>query len=205
MRTGGYVVAVLSVLAMACVCAHADKVADAIGSAGSAYAEGDYKETSTQLQTALVGVNEKLIGMLNEQFPAPPSGWTADEPESIDATAVGAGFFATLVVSRTYHTPDDTSIDVTVAANSPLLATLRMFISNPMLASMSGQSGMKKASACGYDAVENADQESGTFETHVLAGNATLISFEGERASDMAHIRTLSNSMDCKKIVAVVE
>jgi len=181
----------------------ADDVTDAISAANKAYGDGDYKEASTQLQTALGYVNQQLIELLVGALPDPPSGWKAEEAEGLDASAIGAGFFATLVVERTYTAPDGSRIDMVVAANSPMLISLRMFVSNPMMASMAGQTGMKKVSVCGYDAMEHFDD--GTYEMHVLAGNMTLISIDGSKESDVEHIRTLANATDCKTIVGIVE
>lgn len=181
----------------------ADEVTDAIAAAGSAYGSGDYKEASTQLQTALASVNQKLIAMLQDALPDPPSGWTAEDAEGIDASAIGAGFFATLVVDRTYTAPNGSDIDLTISANSPMLVSLRMFASNPMMAQMTGQTGMKKVSACGYDAIEHFGD--GTYEMHIMAGNATLISIEGSEESDIEYIRALANATDCKRIVEIVE
>ncbi|MFH1865902.1 MAG: hypothetical protein ABIK85_08465, partial [Candidatus Eisenbacteria bacterium] len=183
--------------------AAADGVTDAIAAAGGAYGSGDLKEASTQLQTALAAVNQQLIEQLIGALPDPPAGWTAQDPDGIDASAVGAGYFATLFVSRIYETPEGSRIELTVSANSPMLMSLRMFISNPMMASMAGQTGMKKVSACGYDAIEHFGD--GTFETHVLGGDATLISFDGSQASDEERIRTLVSATDCKTIVGIVE
>ena len=197
--------AVVSLLAVALLAgaAAADDATDAMAAASSAYAGGNYKETSTQLQTALVAVNQLLIDQLIEAMPTPPTGWTAEEPEGIDASAIGAGFFATLVVNRDYKSPDGSRIELTISANSPMLMSLRMFVSNPMMAQMAGQSGMKKTSACGYDAIEHFGD--GTWEMHVLAGNATLISITGSQESDADHIRTLANATDCATIVGIVE
>jgi hypothetical protein len=202
-RTMTIPVTVLLVAAVIAGTAAADEVTSAMAAASSAYGSGDYKETSTQLQTALVAVNQLLIDRLVGALPEPPEGWTAEDPEGIDASAVGAGFFATLVVDRNYTTPDGTNIDLSVAANSPMLAGLRMFLSNPMMASMAGQGGMKKTSACGYDALEQFGD--GTYEMHVLAGNATLISATGSEETDEDYIRTLINATDCKTIVSIVE
>jgi hypothetical protein len=182
--------------------ASADEVTEAIAGAQSAYGSGNYKEASTQLQTALVGVNQKLIDLLIERMPDAPPGWTAEDPEGLDSSAFGMGFFASLVVERTYTPPSGSSIDFTIAANSPLLATFRMFISNQMLAQMGGQSGMKKVKVCGYEAIEQFEDESAM---HILAGNATLISIEGDSPGDAADIRTLANATDCKGLVAIVE
>jgi len=197
----GTVLAIVASLLLVATCS-ADDVTDAMAQAQSAYASENYKEASTQLQTALVGVNEKLIELLIEKMPEPPAGWQAEEPEGIDASAAGMGFFAGLVVSRGYTSPSGSSIEFTIAANSPMLATLRMFISNPMLAQMGGQSGMKKVSVCGYDAIEETDDEAAI---QILAGNATLISVDGDTPDDMDDVRTLAGVIDCAGIVAIVE
>jgi hypothetical protein len=68
---------------------------------------------------------------------------------------------------------------------------------------MAGQTGMKKVSACGYDAIEHFGD--GTYEMHVMGGNATLISYDGSKESDADHIRTLVSATDCKTIVGIVE
>lgn len=197
------VVATILVAMLFAGAAQADDVANAMAAARKAYDEGDYKETSIQLQTALATVNQMLIEKIKAALPVPPSGWKAEDPEGIDASAIGAGFFATLVVERTYTTPTGSRINLTISANSPLLMSLRMFASNPMMASMTGETGMKKVTACGYDTIEHfAD---GTYEAHVLGGNATLISFDGSTEADVPHIRTLMGATDCKAIVAIVE
>ena len=196
------VVTLLAVALFAGV-ACADGVTDAISAANQAYGGGDYKETSTQLQAALALVNQQLIDLLVGALPDPPSGWTADEAQGIDAAAIGAGFFATLVVERTYKAPDGSRISLTISANSPMLISLRMFLSNPMMAAMAGQTGMEKVTACGYDALEHFDD--GTYEMHVMAGDATLITFDGSKESDVEYIRTLAGATDCKAIVGIVE
>jgi hypothetical protein len=199
----GLLIAVAASLLLVASAASADDVSDAIAAANAAYASQDYKEASTELQTALIGVNQKLIGLLTAQMPAPPPGWTAEDPEGMDASAIGMGFWAGLVVERTYYSPSGSSIDFTIAANSPMLATFRMFISNPMLAQMSGQSGMKKISVCGNDAIQEFDE--GNADVNILAGNATLISISGSSADDQEHVLTLANATNCDGIVAIVE
>jgi hypothetical protein len=198
-------IAVTALLCMAVLAplASADDVTDAMSRARDAYGAKDYKTASTELQTALAAVNQELIDMLIGALPEPPKGWKAEDPEGIDASAIGAGFFASLVVNRTYTAPDGSEIDMTVSANSPMLISLRMFMSNPMMAQMTGQKGMKKVQACGYDALEHFGD--GTYEMHILAGNATLISIDGSKESDIDHIRTLANATDCKTIVDIVE
>lgn len=199
----GLLIALTTFILLAACAAAADQVTDAIAAANAAYGSEDYKEASTQLQTALVGVNQKLVDLLIAAMPAPPSGWTAEDPEGMDASAFGMGFWAGLVVDRTYYPPSGSSIEFTIAANSPMLATFRMFISNPMLAQMSGQSGMTQTTVCGNDAIQEFEDDMANI--NILPGNATLISISGDSAADQEHVITLANATDCDGIVAIVE
>ena len=203
-RTGILIVALAGVMLAAGV-ASADEVTEAMTLAGEAYRADDYKEASTQLQTALVGVNQKLIDLLIGYLPAPPAGWKADEPEGLDASVIGMGFFAGLSVSRDYRPPGGSRIELSVAANSPMLATYRMALANPMIAQAMGQEGMKKVKVCGYDAFEEFSDEDETYRITILAGDATYIAVEGNKRGDGAHVRTLAGAINCEGIVDLVE
>ena len=187
-----------------CAVASADEVTDAMAKAEQAYAAKEYKDASAELQTALVGVNKVLIGLIEAELPDPPSGWTAEDPEGTDATALGAGFFGSVMVSRGYTTPDGTTVDVTIAANSPMIGALQAYITNPMLAAMTGEE-MKKTEICGNDAIEEFNADGDEASINILAGRATLISVEGDSYSDEAHVRTLAGVIDCAAIVELVE
>jgi len=199
---GLWILGAAALVLFAACAASADQVTDAMAAANAAYGSENYKEASTQLQTALVGVNQKLIDLLIAAMPEPPSGWTAEDPEGLDSSAFGMGFWAGLVVDRTYYSPSGSSIEFTIAANSPMLATFRMFVSNPMLAQMSGQSGMEKTTICGNDAIKEFDDAA---DLNILAGNATMISISGDSAADQEYVMTLGNATNCDGIVAIVE
>jgi len=203
-RTGMLVLMVAGALLAAGV-ASADTVTEAMALAGQAYADGDYKETSTQLQAALVGVNQMLIDLLIGYLPAPPDDWTADDPEGLDASVIGMGFFAGLTVSRNYYPPGGSRIELSVAANSPMLATYRMALANPMIAQAMGQEGMNKTTTCGYDSFEEFSDEDEIYQLAILAGNATLIMIEGDQPGDGEHVRTIAGALNCAGIVDLVE
>jgi hypothetical protein len=200
---GLWILGAAALVLLAASAASADQVTDALAAARTAYDNQDYKVASTQAQTALVGINQKLIELLVAAMPAPPPGWTAEDPEGLDPSAAGMGFWAGLIVPRTYYPPNGSAIEFTIAANSPMLATLRMFISNPMLAQMSGQSGMETTTICGNDAIR--EFEDNRADLNILPGNATLISITGQSAADQEHVMTLGNATDCDAIVAIVE
>jgi hypothetical protein len=72
-----------------------------------------------------------------------------------------------------------------------------------MLASMSGQSGIKRISVCGNDAIQEFEDDKA--DINILAGNATLIAISGDSAADQEHVTTLANATNCDGIVAIVE
>ncbi len=190
-----------AVLLVAGLC-QADEVTDAIAKAQSAYASQDYKTAGEQLQAALAGVNQRLIALVIAALPEPPSGWSADDADGLDSAALGMGFVAGLVVDRTYHTPSGSTIEFEVAPNSPMLITLKMLMTNPTLSKMGDQTGLKKVTVCGSDALEQFEDDS---TMYILAGDATLISLAGESPEDADDIRTLAAATDCAAIVGIVE
>lgn len=192
------------VAALAAAPARADDVTDALSAAESAYAAGNLVEAGARLEAALVGVNLQLVNQLAGFLPAPPPGWTAGDAQGTGVEAMDLGSSGGLIVSRGYHPPNGSTIEVSIAADSPFLGPLRMFITNPGLASMSGQSGMRKASVCGYDAVENSD-ERGVRNVSILVGARTLVSVSGRDGRDAPHVQALAGALDCQGIAGVVE
>jgi hypothetical protein len=196
--------AVLLVLAIALLAAPAlgDEVTDAIGAAQSAYAAGNLAEAGARLEAALAGVNGRIIDRLAGLLPAAPPGWTAGDVEGTGAADLGSS--GGLVVSRGYSAPGGSTIDVSIAAGSPLLGSLRMFVTNPGLASTAGRSGMRKTLVCGFDAVESSDDR-GVREVSILVGARTLVTVSGRDGRDAQNVQALAGTMDCKGIAAAVE
>jgi hypothetical protein len=202
------ITALLSALTLALVAAPpagADAVADAISKAQSAYAAGNLREAGAQLQAALAGVQAELAERLAGYLPAPPAGWTADEPRGVGATASAEGGHRGLFVSRDYHPPGGSTVAISVASDSPLYASLRMLVTNPTLASMAGQPGMEKATVCGFDAIEDLKGDVGPYEISILAGSRTVISVSSRRTEDIPHVRALAGSIDCQGITGLLE
>lgn len=200
------IAAVLLVPAIALLAAPAwaDGVADAITAAGSAYAEGNLVEAGARLEAALAGVNGQIVTRLAAFLSAPPAGWTAGDVEGTGTDATDLGTSGGLVVSRAYYPPNGSTVEVSIGANSPLLGSLRMYVTNPGLASMAGRSGMRTTTVCGNDAVESSDDR-GVREISILVGASTLVTISGRDGMDAPHVQTLANGVDCRGIAAVVE
>lgn len=199
MRAIVRITAALALVLLAAGAASADDVTSAIDQAKAAYSGGEYKEASTQLQTALAGVNQKLMDLIMDYLPDPPSGWTADEPQGLDASMLAVG----VQIARDYHAPDGSEINLQIVANSPALAMVNAYLANPMMAQMTGQVGLKKVKACGYDALEEMSDDKA--QISIVGGTSTLIVVEGRDGGDADHVRTLVGKINCKGIVEIVE
>lgn len=197
-------VLLVPVLAFLATSARADGVTDAIGEAASAYAAGHLSAASAKLEEALAGVNRQIVVRLAERLPDPPSGWTAGDVEGLDADAAGLGSSGGLVVSRGYRPPNGSTVEISIGIDSPLLGSLRMYVTNPGLASAAGGSGMRRTSVCGYDAIESSDAR-GVREISILVGARTLVSVSGRDGTDAPHVQALAGALDCRGIAAVVE
>lgn len=192
---------VLSALVIALVAASAaaDEVTDAIAAAQSAYAAGNLTEAAARLDAALGGVNGLIAHGLAECLPIPPQGWTAGDAEGIGADAADPGSSGGIVVSRGYTAPDGSSIEVSIAVDSPLLGSVRMLVTSPGL----GGSGIRKTTVCGNDAIEDSDAR-GVREISILVGSRTLVSVSGRDGGDAPHVQALAAVTDCQGIAARV-
>ncbi len=107
--------------------AWADDVTDQINEAVSAYARKDVPTAIAALEAAVNLLHQKRADAYGGLLPAAPSGWTADEVETVAAglAMVGGGAGA----SRKYHKGGDT-VTVSIMADSPLLQVMTTFASS---------------------------------------------------------------------------
>lgn len=128
-----------ALVAAAFVCvaslASADEVTDALQAAGTAYQEGKLSDAKRQADTASVYLSQKLAERLKGYLPAAIDGWGSNDGES---NAMPAGMFGGGMTANRRYTKDDLNVELTIMADSPMLATIMMMVSNPQMAAMSG-------------------------------------------------------------------
>jgi len=159
----------------------ADEISDTIERAQELYREGKYSEASSELQWAVNLIQNLQAEQLKELMPDPLTGWEAEE-----ATAsIGAmGFFGGgLSVSRTYRKEDTReSIEIQILTESPLLQSMMMFLTNPMMSA--GQPDTKLVRIKGEKAVEKFSAQRKDGELSVVLEGKTLITVKGQRITD---------------------
>jgi hypothetical protein len=135
MRLARHLTLAASLLALSHAAAFADEVSDAMTKAQTAYTEGRLADAKRELDMASALIAQKNAERLKVLLPAALDGWTATDGE---AQAIGAAFMGGgTSVSRSYS-KDDTSVQITILTDSPMMAMAMSLVTNPQMAIMSG-------------------------------------------------------------------
>lgn len=114
---------------------YANEVLSTIDEAVNQYKNGDYEGAASNLDFAAQLIRQKKSEELKEVFPDPLAGWEAEPPTS---QATGTSVFGRSVsVSRTY-VKNKSSITIDIVTDSPVMQSLMMMLSNPVIAGAGG-------------------------------------------------------------------
>lgn len=108
----------------------ADEVEESVEQAMDLYKKGQAQQAITQLEYAAQLIRQQRGEGLKGFLPAALSGWKAEDAES--QTAGAAMFGGGTSVSREYS-KGDSSISISIVTDSPLLQSVMMMLSNPMM------------------------------------------------------------------------
>lgn len=119
----------VALVTLICVGLCADEAIDAMDRAKTLYKAQDYTKAMNELNYAINQIHQKQAERYQTAFPAVLSGWDADEfsSDSGAMSFVGGG----IAISRTYRKGDST-IDISVVSDSPLISSVMMMFSNPI-------------------------------------------------------------------------
>jgi hypothetical protein len=119
----------------------ADEITDAIAQGLSKYQKGDLSASTAQLDYASTLIKQRKAEQILTVFPEPLSGWTAEDAESEAAGSMmfGGGISA----NKTYIKSEDSSVEISLALDSPMLQTMLSMFNNPAMIAMSGAKLMK--------------------------------------------------------------
>ncbi|MBK9104322.1 MAG: hypothetical protein IPL92_07075 [Saprospiraceae bacterium] len=94
----------------------------------------NYKQATLSLQDAINDINTLIAGQISEALPAEINGLKADSDSEINATAMGM-MGGGMQISKTYQHPTkrENQAELQILANSPMLASINMFMSNPAM------------------------------------------------------------------------
>lgn len=161
----------------------------------------------TALQTALMEVNNQIAEEFKLALPKPAAGWTEESSDGIQTglgiLGGGSGAEKTyqLIQNQTDESYTETpSVKISILANSPMVSTISMAISNPMMMGAMGKS-VKVGSEKG---IEKAEPENKSYEITLLVGGNVLVTISGTGITDRKVVLDYAQAIDFKKIKAVM-
>ncbi len=150
----------------------ADEVTDAIDQARKAYQGGDLANAKQSLDLASQLIGQKNADTFGKLLPAPLSGWTADEVETM---AVGSTVFGATAASRSYHKASGENVKVQITGDSAMVTQFATFLANPQIAGAMGKIVM-------LGSVRALQARDGN--VHLVVANKYLVTVEGSGSAN---------------------
>lgn len=197
MRRKGVVTSVVAfVMASSAQAAFADDVTDSINEALKAYAEKSYSEAVEDLNYAVQLINQKKSGALTQFLPKALDGWSADTASS---EAVGAAMFGGAITAKREYTKGESTIEITIVSDSPVLQGMMMMFSNPMFAA-SGGGKLERIKRQKAIVKYNKKERSG--EINIMVAKRFLITLKGDNVS-LDEMRAYAKAIAYKRLAAL--
>ena len=174
-------VIILAVFSVICLtfptASFADDVTEYINEALQYYKDGDYSDAIDSMNYAEQLIQQKKSTGLEAFLPEPIKGWTAEAATSQAASSAMLG--GGITAERSYS-KGNSSIEIQIMADSPMLQGVMMMMSNPMFATADGgkleRIGKQKA-------IVKFDPNSKDGELQIVVANRFMISIDGEGIS----------------------
>lgn len=94
----------------------------------------DYQQAQLSLQDAINDINNIIAGQIGASLPAEINGLVADDDASVNSGAMGMmGGGLSIAKNYTHPAKKENQAEVQILANSPMLASINMFMSNPAM------------------------------------------------------------------------
>ncbi len=171
----------------------ADDIEDSIKEGLDFYKKGQYKESVDSLNYATQLIQQQLATKLEDFLPKPLSGWKIKKTTS---QGVGGAMFGGGAAAENYYTKGDSSMDVQIITNSPIISGVAMMMSNPMFATADGG---KLTKIKGQKGIINYDSQSQYGKLQILIDNRILVLLEGENIKESV-LRDYANAIDYDKL-----
>jgi hypothetical protein len=176
--------------------AFADDVTDAINEALQNYQDGKFSDAMTSLNYASQLIGQKKGGDLQSFLPQPLGGWEAEEAtsQSMGAAMLGGG-----VSAERRYTKGSSSVRIQIVADSPMIQSMMMLFSNPMLA---GADGGKMEKISGEKAIVKYNTQQKDGNINIVVANRFLVTVDGNDAS-LEDLKAYAGKIDYKKLAAM--
>ena len=166
--------------------AWADEITDQIEEAITLYEAGDYAGAVSELEFVAIQIRQMQAGRYSDALPDPLPGW---ESEDAETTAVSGSMMGGAVGANREYRKADSTAEIQILAESPMLQAVAMMFNNPMMLTSSGKQLIKikgQKAALEYD----TDNRSG--EVMLVVLNTVLVTVSG-------------NSIDEEELIAYAE
>ena len=192
-----YLVANVLTISIITTCsAEEDEIIEYINEGLEQYKQGEYTSAAGNLDYAAQMIRQKKGDKLQDCLPEPLSGWSAEESTSQSA---GAAMFGGGVTAERKYTNESKSITISIVTDSPMLQSIIMMFSNPMIMASGGGKLQKIA---GQKAIVKYTESNQNGEITIVAANRFLITIKGNRVTK-EDLVNYASAVDYKKIVAL--
>jgi len=172
---------------------YADDVTDYMNEALQYYKDGQYSDAVDSLNFAEQLIQQKKSTGLEAFLPGPLKGWTAEAATSQAASSAMLG--GGITAERSYS-KGDSSIQIQIMADSPMLQGVLMMMSNPMFATADGgkmeRIGKQKAIIKFNPSTKEGDIQ-------IVVANRFLVSIEGNGITNK-NLKDYAKAIDYKKM-----
>lgn len=171
----------------------ADDVTDYINEAMQYYKDGDYSDAVDSLNFAEQLILQKKSTGLEAFLPGPLKGWTAETATSQAASSAMLG--GGITAERSYN-KGDSSIEIQIMADSPMLQGVMMMMSNPMFA---GADGGKLERIGKQKAMVKFNPSTKKGDIQIVVANRFMVSIDGRGISKKV-LKDYAKAIDYKKM-----
>jgi hypothetical protein len=171
----------------------ADDVTDYINEALQYYKDGAYSDAVDSLNYAEQMIQQKKSTGLEAFLPEPIKGWTAETATSQAANSAMLG--GGITAERSYN-KGNSSIQVQIMADSPMLQGVMMMMSNPMFATSDGGKLERIGKQKG---IVKFDPNTKEGDIQIVVANRFMVSIDGQGISKK-DLKDYAEAIDYEKM-----
>ncbi len=193
LRRSFALVAVLGFVAGGLALAEDLDVPSLFDSAKKSFAEKHYGKSLADVKLIAGEIGRLRGAQVRTTLPPAPAGWTMEESDDEGGAGMFGVFGGGLNVSRRYAKGDETRVKVEMLADSPLIASFAMLMTNPAFL----QKNQRVITLKGRKAILEADEGDKRASLKILLNeNTTLLTVEGEGVAKTDVTDTFGNALD---------
>ena len=171
----------------------ADDVSDSISEALKHYEKQSYSSAVESLTYATQLIQQKKGDALILLLPKALDGWKAEKPSSQSAAG---GMFGGGLTAEGKYKKGSASVKVQIFADSPMVQSMAMLFSNPLVI---GSSGGKLEKIAGHKAIVKFEDDKKRGEIKLLIANRFFIQLEGRDTTAEA-LKNYAKTIDYDKL-----